>query len=131
MHERLLGAAPPLLALMLAGCGPDYDTICQERVDCLGGNEADVEACVRQAELQGEIADIEGCDDEWAEYVACLEQNASCESQSTGMACASNDECQGDGLTCGNNGECVYKVYGLEDQEDCEVESRAYGRCEE
>ena len=112
---------------------PDYDGICQEMVDCAGGNEADLEACVREAEQLGEIADIEGCDDEWADMVACIEENARCDSQNTGDPCTSDAECSsmGDGMSCGGAGECVRKAYGLEDETDCEAESRAYSRCNE
>ena len=122
-----------MLALLLAGCGPNYDNICQEMVDCAGGNEQDVDACIRQAEQQGEIADIEGCDSEWADFVACYEESASCQSENTGIACSNNGDCTSisDEMTCGATGECVVKRYGLKDDKDCEVETRAYGRCNE
>ncbi len=121
-----------LMAPLLVGCGPDYDAICQEVVDCAGGNEADLEACIREAERQEEIADIEGCGDEWEEMIVCIEEEASCESTPTGMACTTTDECRDMGIgICGAGGECVFKAYGLKDSDDCEQETRAYGRCDD
>src|SRR5689334_739339 len=64
-------------AVWLIGCG-GYGTYCQDQMDCLGGNEQDVEACEVSMEADEEIADVKGCADVFEEYFACHEEKDSC-----------------------------------------------------
>jgi hypothetical protein len=74
---RLVCVAAAVAALSSSGCG-GYGTFCQERIDCEGGNEQDEEACVINREAAEEIADIEGCADDFATFFECVEEQSSC-----------------------------------------------------
>lgn len=131
-HRALapLLALAAVTALVSVGCGgPDFEALCQEREDCTGGNEADVEACIAELEGQEEQADILGCTDELEALYECSIDQLDCQSQSTGIPCTTNADCGGsDGPRC-TGGECVQKYYGLKDEDSCEAESNAFGRC--
>jgi hypothetical protein len=62
----------------LAACDP-YGTYCQEYMDCVGGNEKDVEACIVEAEASADDASLWDCDEYFDEYFECLEAEADCD----------------------------------------------------
>jgi len=91
-----------LLACGSMACGPDHQGLCEEAEKCRGGNEADIDACVADADYEEDVADIQGCTDEYNTYMDCFIQEAQCDSAS--------------------------KSYGLRN-DNCEAESNAYQRC--
>lgn len=130
--RSLSGILLSLLAFsapVIAGCGgPDIGFICEEREACVGGNEADIAACIDQAELEIEIADIEGCEAEFDTYYLCFQDLAECDSQKIG-ACASDADCKLVGSNNCSNGQCEISAYMLTDNDDCEAERNAYEKC--
>jgi hypothetical protein len=64
-------------ALAVAGCS-SHGSLCEDIIDCAGGNEQDQEACVIGLDLKEEIADIEGCSDDYAELFDCQEEASHC-----------------------------------------------------
>ncbi|HLM75859.1 MAG TPA: hypothetical protein VK459_24260 [Polyangiaceae bacterium] len=127
---------PQILALLLgslafgiSGCGPDLSALCTATEDCVGGNEQDIEACVAYYDYQAEIANIEGCDTEFNELLACSEDVADCQTNDTGVPCMDDKDCTDNGLTECTNSTCRQKFYGFEDDEDCEIEQAAFSRC--
>jgi hypothetical protein len=117
------------LAFGISGCGPDIKALCTATEDCVGGNEQDIEACVAFYDYQAEIADIEGCDTELNELLACSMDVADCQSEDTGLPCMNDKECTDNNLTECSDNTCRKKYYGFEDDSDCEIEQAAYSRC--
>ena len=85
------------------GCGPDFQTVCEDSEKCYNGNDADIEACVALFEHEQDVADIRGCGDEFDVWFECYMDKATCDTQN-------ND-------------------YGLRNNSDCEAESNAYQHC--
>jgi hypothetical protein len=134
--SRIMRRFPQILALLLgslafgiSGCGPDITTLCTATEDCVGGNEQDIEACVAYYDYQAEVANIEGCDTEFNELLACSEDVADCQTNDTGVPCMVDKDCTENGLTECTNSTCRQKFYGFEDDDDCQVEQAAYSRC--
>lgn len=63
--------------LAASGCG-GYGAICADVMDCMGGNDADIEACEIQAEAEEERASLNGCEEQHSDYRACFEDKATC-----------------------------------------------------
>jgi hypothetical protein len=123
-------------ALGAQGCGgPNFDAICEEREKCLGGNDADIAACVAAFEGGGDLASDIGCGAEYDDYFACQEENAACRDVQLGGTCMTNDDCNGGnepgGPRC-SGGQCVFKNYGFDPKatdNPCESQENAYQRC--
>lgn len=73
--------AMAVAGLVVTGCG-GYGAVCADAMDCVGGNDADIEACEIQAEAQEERAAINGCDQEFSDWAACFEEKATCADRS-------------------------------------------------
>jgi hypothetical protein len=74
------GTSIAITALLLAaatGCS-SYGDYCTDKIDCQGGNDQDEEVCVIQQDLAEEVADIDGCIDDYDALFECLEENESC-----------------------------------------------------
>ena len=72
-----------LIPLFLAGCGTlfsGYKEYCEERVDCVDGNEEDEQACVVGIENDRRFARVYGCEDDFTDYMECMKEDADCES---------------------------------------------------
>ncbi|MFO0735893.1 MAG: hypothetical protein U0270_08435 [Labilithrix sp.] len=78
MHPGV-GVFVGVMALMLANCSSKYRDDCQAQVDCEGGNDADVDACVDQQKGVEDVADAYECGDQWGEYTDCVEGKGVCE----------------------------------------------------
>jgi len=117
------------LASFAAGCGPDLASVCEQQEACLGGNEADVDACIAAAEGQYDADGDIGCADEFDVLFECINPKLQCLSQGTGQQCMADADCNGTAVC--SNSECTVKAYGVEAsaQDDCEAEQAAYTRC--
>lgn len=69
-----------LLGFCVAGlhCGGGISSLCEEKIACEGGNDADQSACEIEGDTNQEIADLEGCTAEWDELFDCREENLRC-----------------------------------------------------
>lgn len=74
-----LGALALVLASGVVGCGSTYATYCEEAMDCMGGNDADIEACEISYEAQEDVAGVYDCDAEWEEFFTCIEEDSDCD----------------------------------------------------
>jgi hypothetical protein len=100
MKSFILGAG----ALMVVGCGgPDHQALCEEAEKCIGGNDADIQACVIRLDAIADLVASEGCGDEYDEYFACFEEKAECDDED----------------------------FELKGNDPCEAESNALNRCSE
>ncbi len=71
------------LALALAGLATAcsrFSSLCEDEMACRGGNDADVDACIAQAETSEALAENRGCEDAFDELLACAEDDAQCTS---------------------------------------------------
>ena len=127
---RIDGAVVVLAMLGAAACGPDFEAYCDEREACLGGNEADIEACVAYYDGASDAASDLGCSDEFDEYFECASGASECRTQSTGMPCTTDENC-GTSMAHCNAGQCEYKNYGVADDEACKAEDNAWEHCGE
>jgi hypothetical protein len=63
---------------MLPNCASTYSDPCQAEVDCTGGNDADVDACVEASRGSEEIASAYDCSEPFDKYVDCLKEKSTC-----------------------------------------------------
>jgi hypothetical protein len=75
-------------------------------MECLNGNEADVDDCIAEIESWEAEADAYDCGDEWTELSDCREANSHCE----------DDPVAGDVWT--NDGDCDDEKEDLGDCKD-------------
>jgi hypothetical protein len=78
MRPKMMVVALIFVGLSLDAC-LSFDTYCEERTDCLDGNDADVDACVVSEEAEEDRASLYGCTDEFEVFVECREQESTCE----------------------------------------------------
>jgi hypothetical protein len=107
------------------GCGPNIQGLCEEQELCLGGNDADIDACVAAYDGTRDNAYDIGCGDEYDVIIECLAPKYDC--SAVGGACSSSNDCNGSACV---KGEC--KRYGLDatNADACESELNAYARCD-
>lgn len=106
------------------GCGPDFQSLCEEQEKCLGGNDADIAACVVAYDGTRDNAYDIGCGDEYDAVIACITPQYTC--NAVGM-CATTEDCNGSACI---NGEC--KQYALDSMnaDACQTQLNAYARCD-
>ena len=73
-------------ALSLVGCSSRFDRLCAEAVDCEGGRDRDIDACVAAAEGDEDVAAAHDCSAEFDDYFDCVERRAFCDTRSAGGA---------------------------------------------
>jgi hypothetical protein len=118
--------------LLVWGCGPTTGAYCEDQVECSGGNAEDEDACAAVVDYVEELADMQGCADEFDEYFECFFDNATCQTAQTGYSCSSTQECAEQGASSGAaciNGSCVISRLALENSEVCRRETRALDAC--
>ena len=88
-----MGRAGGILALVvLVGCGNDYQDLCQRVVDCYKGNEADVDACVVDAETERDEAAVYDCEDQYDALIECIDSKFQCGDDEDEVEDACEDE---------------------------------------
>jgi hypothetical protein len=86
----LLGLGLVGLMSGLTACNR-FGDYCQAMMDCEGGNDKDVDACVANHKTAVDEYDLEGCSDWYDAYFDCLEQNSTCNNRQYGDT---NDRCK-------------------------------------
>lgn len=132
MRRFFSGLAVLAIARLVAGCGglPSFDDYCKAREACLGGNQADVSACVDEQKLEGTIAGDEGCSEEFKAFANCVIGASACRNVDLGVPCKMDADCGGKAeVVCQTT--CHAKSYGLDPMmpATCEKESNAYNKC--
>ena len=131
-HWLVRGTAALSLCLTLGGCGPDVEGYCQERADCVGGNDKDVDACVAYVDTGEELADTRGCGPEYSDYVDCVVEASSCDDQEVGVPCTTDADCepfsQLGNASC-SGGQCEIKEYTLKNSDACDAAARVFNAC--
>ena len=85
------------LALLGLGAGAmgcaGYGTFCEDEMDCRGGNDNDVEACVVLLDAESDHAGVHECTDQWDELFACMEEESHCEDRHWTTLYGNDDAC--------------------------------------
>lgn len=76
--DRRALAALASLCLATAGCG-GIGSYCNDRSECEGGSEADLEACDLVFTARSDRAELAGCLEKFDEYLDCLSDKSTCE----------------------------------------------------
>lgn len=69
----LFGATP-----VLAGCGSSASSVCEAACDCEGCSDSDLDDCIDDFEDIEDDAAREGCEDQYDDYITCLDDEAEC-----------------------------------------------------
>ena len=81
MHVLFYVLGMAVTALAFAGCGPSAEDLCRRALECEGqaDDEDDLDDCVEELEeLEEEAADA-GCEDEYGDYLSCVDDNLECD----------------------------------------------------
>ena len=112
------------LVIFAPGCGPDLQALCERQESCLGGNDADITACLTVYEGARDNAQDIGCGDEYDTYIECLTPKYECVGVGT---CTTDDECNGSACI---EDECKTFQLDATQADTCEAEANAYSRCD-
>jgi len=88
-----------LVPLMLSGCGTlfsGFNAYCEEKADCMDGNEEDEKACVVDIQNTRRISRVYGCEDDYMDYMECMKEDADCESEGRYDYWTDEGECNDD-----------------------------------
>lgn len=66
------------LGLTLTACGTSYSDICASSIQCEGGNDADVNACVAVLNGAEDEAAAYDCSDAYFKRLDCVEKTSTC-----------------------------------------------------
>ena len=67
-----------VLGLTLTACGTSYSEFCASAIQCEGGNDADVNACVAVANGAEDEAAAYDCSDAYFKHLECVEKTSTC-----------------------------------------------------
>lgn len=88
-----------LVAIALAatsfGCD-SYGDICEQEIQCIGGNDADIDACVAQIEGEEDVASAYDCTDPWDKYIECVADKIDCDDGNIDLGCDDEAESYSD-----------------------------------
>jgi hypothetical protein len=73
----LIGIWVGMISLGSGACR-SFNDYCTEAMDCVKGNDADIEACEAQAKAAEDIASNHGCSEWFDAFFECVEGAASC-----------------------------------------------------
>ena len=71
-----------LLAVLFSGCGffsPGFAEYCEDKIDCLDGNDEDERACQVEIDSDRKVARAYDCESDYTDYMDCLKEDADCE----------------------------------------------------
>jgi hypothetical protein len=97
MFRRRPGARwLPLLAMTWAAIGCDsYSAYCEKALACQNPNEADLEACIINQDAEEDVADVNGCADQYNKAFECRDTKGRCVTDAEGhVAYQSGDVCK-------------------------------------
>ena len=77
------------LGLTLTACGNSYGNLCESSIQCEGGNDNDVNACIAQANGAEEEAAAYDCSDPYAKLFDCIDRTSVCSKTHFENSCGS------------------------------------------
>jgi hypothetical protein len=82
------------LSVGLAGSCNSYGDYCTEKMDCEGGNDADIEACIEGREGAADLASLYGCSDEFDAAEECELAESDCTNEVYTTVDSGGDNCE-------------------------------------
>ena len=76
-----------LVGVAASGCGAQFDGYCTKKMQCEGGNDADIDACAATLAAGRSYAEAYDCAVPYGKYTDCLDNRATCESRAYGAKC--------------------------------------------
>jgi hypothetical protein len=80
-----------LLAAAGVGCS-SYGDICDQTIQCIGGNDEDIDACVQQYEGNEDVASAYDCSDPFDKYIECVNDKIDCDDGKLDFDCGDEAE---------------------------------------
>ncbi len=81
-----------LLGATLLGCGSRFEAYCEDRNDCLDGNDEDKQACIESNEGSADAIGAYGCEEEYDEVFECIEDKSDCNDGVYGLEAGDCDD---------------------------------------
>lgn len=92
MHNRFIKLTAALGLLLLAGCGSSYGARCDSAVQCGGGNDRDVDACIAALNGAEQVAAAYDCGDAYFKLSDCVERTSTCNDKRFQANCKDESE---------------------------------------
>ena len=87
--------------LLALGSCRSYGDYCTEMMDCMGGNDADIESCEIALAASRDFADEKGCEESWDDFHECLIDQSSCTNDVWNIGQGDCEDEQNDCSSCG------------------------------
>lgn len=87
MHTLLNKLTVALGLILLTGCGSAYGDRCDAAVQCSGGNDKDVDACVATLNGSEQVAAAYDCSDAYFKYADCVDRTGTCDNKHYRTTC--------------------------------------------
>ncbi len=71
-------AAALLVGGASVGCHSTYKDYCEQKQQCEGGNDKDIDACIEEARAQEDVASAYDCTDAYDKYADCYKVKGAC-----------------------------------------------------
>lgn len=75
---------------LTAGCGSSYGDLCAAAIQCEGGNDQDVDACIANSNGAEDVAAAYDCGDAYFKLSECIDKTNTCDNKHFRASC--NDE---------------------------------------
>jgi hypothetical protein len=77
---------------LLTACGSSYGERCAAAVQCHGGNDRDVDACVAETDGAEQVAAAYDCSDAFFKLADCVDNTATCRDKHFEASCNSESD---------------------------------------
>jgi hypothetical protein len=78
MLKHFIMTTASLGLLLLTACGNSYGDRCAAAIQCSGGNDRDVDACIAKADGAENVAAAYDCSDAYFKLVDCVDNTSTC-----------------------------------------------------
>ncbi len=89
-----VGIFGALLFFSLAQCSSTYADACQSSIDCEGGNDKDVDACIAEARGAENRAEAYDCGDQFEAVADCTKESGTCKEEEGRKSFSAGDACK-------------------------------------
>lgn len=81
MLKHFVRMTASLGLLLLTACGSSYGDRCAAQIQCSGGNDRDVDACVATLNGAEQVAAAYDCSDAYFKYTDCVDKTSTCDNK--------------------------------------------------
>ena len=87
MYNHLTKLTAALGLMLLTACGSSYGDRCAASVQCSGGNDKDVDACVATLNGTEQVAAAYDCSDAYFKFTDCVDKTGTCDNKHYRTTC--------------------------------------------